>query len=114
MTFFRLFLVAVFVAISIYTLIVGLNHGWNLAPVFFGDMAQMAWPGQFNLDFMTFLLLSGLWLMWRHEFSLAGIGLGLVGVFGGMLFLSAYLLFASVRAKGNMATILLGEGRHVA
>lgn len=113
MVLFRIFLIAVFVTIALYTLIVGINHGWNLVPVFFGDIARMTWPGQFNLDFLTFLLLSGLWLMWRHEFSPVGLALGAAGVFGGMLFLSAYLLIVSFRARGNIRTILLGEGRHV-
>lgn len=114
MALFRIFLVAVFLVIAVYTAIVGMIHGWNLIPVFFGDMAQMTWPGQFNLDFMCFLLLSALWIMWRHEFSPAGIVLGLIGAFGGMLFLSVYLLVISVRTKGNIRAILLGEARHVA
>jgi len=31
----------------------------------------MQWPGQFNLDFMCMLLLAGLWVSWRHRFSVA-------------------------------------------
>jgi hypothetical protein len=82
--------------------------------VFFGDMMQMSWPGQFNLDFFTCLLLSGVWLAWRHDFSAAGLALGVVGVFGGMLFLSAYLLVASFRANGDVKVLLLGARRAAA
>ncbi len=69
---FRIFLVCIFTAIVVYTVVVIANHGMGLFAVFFGDMAKMAWPGQFNLDFMGFLMLSGLWLAWRHHFSPPG------------------------------------------
>lgn len=106
---FRAFLVVIFLVIAGYTAVVASNHGMNLLPVFFGDMTRMQWPGQFNLDFMCLLLLSGLWVGWRHRFSAAGIALGLLAVFGGALFLSAYLLHASFRAGGDIRVLLLGE-----
>ena len=62
MTAFRALLVLIFCAIAIYTGIVASQYGMNLLPVFFGDMARFAWPGQFNLDFMCMLTLSGLWV----------------------------------------------------
>ena len=107
----RLFLGVIFLAVAIYTGIVIANHGWNLLPIFFGDMAAMTWPGQFNFDFMGFLLLSGLWVSWRHQFSPSGIALGLLAVFGGVLFLSLYLLIASYYAEGSVKNLLLGTNR---
>lgn len=111
MTLFRLFLLACLITILGYTSVTIANHGWNLLPVFFGDMAEMAWPGQFNLDFMCFLALSAIWVSWRHRFSAGGLALGLVAFFGGMLFLSIYLLVQTGRTKGDMAALLLGEAR---
>jgi len=111
MNAFRALLAAVFLVIAAYTLVVVANHGLNLLPVFFGDMTKMQWPGQFNLDFMCMLLLAGLWVSWRHRFSVAGVVLGLVAVLGGALFLSAYLLVESFRTKGDMRRLLLGAGR---
>ena len=108
---FRLLLATIFVAILGYTAVVVQNHGLGLLAVFFGDMAVMGWPGQFNLDFMCMLLLAGLWVGWRHQFSAGGLVLGLVAVFGGALFLSAYLLFTSIRVKGDIRSLLLGEAR---
>ena len=99
MTVFRLFLAACFLAILAYTAVTVAHHGWALLPVFFGDMRAMTWPGQFNFDFFTFLLLSGLWTAWRNDFSAAGIALAVVAIFGGMLFLSAYLLWLSYRVR---------------
>ncbi len=111
MTLFRLFLATCLVAITAYTAVTVANHGFNLLPVFFGDMAEMGWPGQFNLDFMCFLALSALWVAWRHQFSASGLALAVVAFFGGMLFLSIYLLVLTGRARGDMKVLLLGEGR---
>jgi hypothetical protein len=107
----RLFLAVIFLAVAMYTAIVIANHGWNLLPVFFGDMAAMTWPGQFNFDFMGFLLLSGLWVSWRHRFSPGGLILGLLAVFGGVLFLSLYLLIASYHGGDSAERLLLGKSR---
>jgi hypothetical protein len=111
MGFFRFLLVAIFVTIAVYTAIVISSHGWNLLPIFLSEIGAMSWSGQFNLDFLSFLLLAGLWLAWRHDFSPAGLVLGLFGIFGGMMFMSAYLLIASITAGGDMKTLLLGSRR---
>ena len=111
MIWFRLFLLACLLSILIYTGVTIAAHGWNLLPVFFGDMAAMGWPGQFNFDFFTFLLLSGLWTAWRNDFAVGGCLLGLVAIFGGMLFLSIYLLVHSYRSGGDIRVLLLGQAR---
>jgi hypothetical protein len=108
---FRLFLIACLIAIIAYTSVTIANHGMNLLPIFFGDMAEMGWPGQFNLDFFTFLLLSGIWVAWRNNFTPAALALALVAVLGGMLFLSTYLLFLIARTNGDIRVIMLGEKR---
>jgi hypothetical protein len=111
MTAFRVLLAAIFSIVIVYTFIVGFNHGWNLLPVFLGDIATMAWPGQFNLDFMGFLVLSALWLSWRHHFSAAGLALGILGFFGGITVLAPYLLVASFKANGDIKELFLGKIR---
>lgn len=111
MAAFRMFVAILFVAIAGYTAVTVSNHGWGLIPVFFGDMADMAWPGQFNFDFMCFLLLSALWVSWRHHFSVAGLALGAVASVGGMLFLAAYLFIAASAAQGDVKELLLGAKR---
>ena len=111
MALFRVFLGCCLLVITAYTAVTIGNHGWGLVPIFFGDMAAMAWPGQFNLDFSGYLLLSGLWVAWRHGFSAGGLAMAPVAVFGGMLFLSAYLLIISFRTGGDMRAILLGAER---
>lgn len=109
MTLFRLFLLACLLVIIGYTAVTIANHGWGLLPIFFGDMAAMTWPGQFNLDFFCFLLLSGLWVAWRTRFRPWGLVLGLLAVFGGMLFLSSYLLILLARERGDIRRTILGD-----
>lgn len=111
MTLFRIFMAVLFIAITIYTGITISAHGWNLLPVFFGDMVAMGWPGQFNFDFMCFLLLSALWVAWRHNFSPSGFALGAIASVGGMLFLSAYLFIVAGQVNGDVRKLLLGRAR---
>ena len=111
MTGFRLLLVAILIGIGAYTLQVGAVHGWNLVPAFFAAIGALGWQGQFNVDFSCFLVLSGLWVAWRNDFSLVGLVLAPIASFGGALFLSAYLLVLSIQPGTDMATILLGRKR---
>jgi len=114
MILFRVFLAFVFVTLAGYTGVVISSHGIDLLPVFFGDMAKLAWPGQFNLDFLCLLTLSGLWVAHRHRFRATGLLLGVCAFFGGALFLSLYLLVESFRVEGSVAALLLGEHREAA
>ena len=106
---FRGYLILSWIILALYTADVVANHGLNLLPIFFGDMAQMGWPGQFNLDFMLMLSLSALWTAWRNSFSALGLGLGLIAFFGGAGFLLAYLAFLSIRCRGNINMVLTGR-----
>jgi hypothetical protein len=104
-------LIAIFAILVGYTGLVLANHGMGLINIFFGDIAAMGWPGQFNLDFMFMLTLSALWVAWRHQFSIAGLLLGLLAFFGGSLFLSTYLLALSWLTRGDFRQVLLGARR---
>ncbi len=109
MTTFRAFLVLFLVALTVYTVIVIMDHGLNLFAVFIGDMMQLNWAGQFNADFMGFLMLSALWTAWRNQFTPQGLGLAVVAFFGGMVFLSIYLLYLSAQTNGNAVEMLVGD-----
>lgn len=104
-------MVSIVVVVLAYTGIVGATKGWNFMPVFFRDIVAMTWPGQFNLDFGCFLLLSGLWLAWRHHFSAWGLALGFAALFGGSPLVASYLFVASIQAKGDVRVLLLGSAR---
>ncbi|MBX9605778.1 MAG: hypothetical protein K2Y51_06115 [Gammaproteobacteria bacterium] len=108
---FRAFLAVLIAVLYAYTFMVGSAHGWNLLPVFFADIARMAWPGQFNLDFTFMLMLSALWVAWRHGFSGAGLALAFVASVGGTGFLAPYLLVLTFQTGGDMRALLLGPER---
>lgn len=111
MAAFRTLLVAMLIVLAGYTAVVISNHGPGLLAVFFGDMATMGWPGQFNLDFMFMLALSAIWVAWRHDFSVAGVALAALAFLGGALFLTIYLLIVSRQAHGDVRRLLVGSSR---
>lgn len=108
---FRLLLIALWLVLLAYTGLVIANHGMGLIPIFFGDIAQATWPGQFNLDFLCFLVLSALWTAWRNGFSPLGLLLAPVALFGGAGFLLPYLLILTIQARGDIRQVLLGAQR---
>lgn len=111
MTGFRAFLCVILATIVVYTIPVVADHGFGLLAVFFGDIARMGWPGQFNLDFLGLLLLSAFWTAWRNDFSAGGLALGVLAFFFGAPFLTTYLLVLSFRSGGSQTVMLLGERR---
>ena len=112
MTAFRILLVILLIAVVTYTIPVVIEEGLSsLLPTFFRDILAMTWPGQFNFDFLGFLILSATWTAWRNQFSAPGLGLALVALFGGIPFLTTYLLYLSYQTHGDTLVMLLGEGR---
>ncbi|MCH9672284.1 MAG: hypothetical protein K0U93_12620 [Gammaproteobacteria bacterium] len=111
MTAFRVLLVTIFIAIVLYTIPVVLNHGLGLLTVFFGDIGKMGWSGQFNFDFLGFLVLSALWTAWRNNFSAPGLVLSALAFCFGAPFLTGYLFYLSFRCDQNVQAMLLGEHR---
>ena len=109
MTAFRAWLVSILLVVGVYTGVVIRDYGLNLFPYFFGDMAKLGWPGQFNLDFMFMLSLSALWVAWRNSFSGAGIALAIAAFNLGAPFLAAYLLWLLSRTKGDLRAALLPQ-----
>jgi hypothetical protein len=111
MTGFRMVLVAAWFALAFYTGAVIAEHGLGLLPVFFGDIAAVKWPGQFNADFLCFLGLSAIWTAWRNSFSPFGLALAAVAFVGGAGFLLPYLLILSIQFRGDVAAMLMGPAR---
>jgi hypothetical protein len=114
MTLLRMLLIAIIAVVGVYTALVIGQHGIDFATPFFTDIAKMGWPGQFNMDFWSLLILGSVWLMWRHHFSAAGLLFGLVIFVGGAPFLSSYLLVVIAKDRPDVAELLLGKGRAAA
>ena len=109
MLILRGYLVIVFLILGAYTGIVMSQYGLNFVPSVFEVIGAKTWPGQFTLDFATYLVLSAAWVMWRHRFSAFGIVAGIAVWIGGMMLLAPYLLYAIREAKGDAKQLLLGE-----
>ncbi len=102
-------LVTIFSAtVAVYTVVVIGREGLNLFAVFLGNMMAWNWSGQFNLDFLTYLLLSGLWVAWREGFSIRGWALGALASVLGIVFFGPLLLLWWWQANGRMDRVLLG------
>lgn len=111
MTAFRALITLLWLGLAGYTAVVVSRHGIGLLPIFFGDIVTLGWPGQFNLDFLCFLILSALWTAWRNEFSATGLLLAVPAFFGGAGFLLPYLLILTFREKGDLVRVLVGNRR---
>lgn len=111
MTLFKTLLITMCVALLIYTALAIANEGPNLFANTLPSVLEFGWAGQFHVDFVTYLILSGLWVAWRHEFSVGGIILGLLASQLGIIFFSLYLLVAINRANGDMHEVLMGPTR---
>ena len=109
MTAFRALIMVLWLGLAGYTAVVVSRHGIGLLPIFFGDIARLGWPGQFNLDFLCFLILSALWTAWRRRFSATGLLLAVPAFFGGAGFLLPYLLILTFREKGDLVRVLIGD-----
>lgn len=108
MTLFRALLIAMLASVLIYTGVVAAEHGVDFVSPFLGAIAATGWQGQFNLDFMLMLVLTGIWVAWRGGFAPRAIALGMAGALFGTLFLASFLLILSLRAGGDPRRMLLG------
>ena len=113
---FSLVLMVLWATLAIYTALVVQEYGLNLFPYFFGDVAAVNWPGQFNLDFMLMLVLSASWEAWRNRFSAVGFALSVFAFFGGAGFLLPYITYLTWKHDRDISAILLGSkfpGGHI-
>ena len=105
---FRLLLIAMTGVIVAFTLAAISNEGLNLMPHFFYPVFAATWQGQFNVDFTSYLILSGVWMAWRGGFTRGSIALGVLAPPLGMLFLAPYLVYLVGTSGGDPKRLLLG------
>lgn len=96
-------------ALLIYTVIVIRKEGWSLFQIIFNNIIDLSWNGQFNLDFSCYLALSGIWIMWRHKFSLTSILVAIPVMIIGIIAFAPYLLYLLLKEKSDLKKVLLGE-----
>ena len=107
MIYFRCLLALLTALIWVYTLVTLTGHGLDFVNPFLSALQALDWAGQFNFDFLTYLILSAVWVAWRGCFSAASNCAALAALALGMSFFAPYLLYLSYRH--DLPELLLGE-----
>ncbi len=97
------------VGLLVYTLIAFQTEGFDLFSVFVRNILSLTWSGQFNLDFSCYLLLSGLWIMWRDRFSVQAIFIGVAAMIVGIMLFAPYVLQLLMKENGDVKRLLAGN-----
>jgi hypothetical protein len=108
-SFFKALLVLQTAGLLLYTGIAIQREGGNFVAAFVGNILQWGWSGQFNADFACYLLLSGLWIMWRNRFETRSIVLGLVAMVLGIVVFAPYVLYLLMQEQGDLKKVLVGR-----
>ena len=108
-TFFKTLLIVQTIGLLTYTFFAFQTEGVNLFSVFTNNVLSLNWSGQFNLDFLCYLTLSGFWIMWRDKFTNKSIILGLVAMVLGIVMFAPYLLWLTNKENGNIKRVLIGD-----
>ncbi len=107
--FFKTLLVVQTIGLLVYTFIAFKTDGVDLFSVFLANVKSLTWIGQFNLDFLCYLTLSGLWIIWRNKFSGNSILIGIVAMILGIVFFAPYLLWLIHKENGDLKRVLVGD-----
>lgn len=92
-----------------YTILAFKSEGANLLDVFLTNIKSLNWNGQFNLDFSCYLTLSGLWIVWRNQYSFSSILIALFAATIGIIFFAPYLIYLLIIEKGDLKKVLVGN-----
>ncbi|MCH7403338.1 hypothetical protein ACFOUP_08180 [Belliella kenyensis] len=106
---FKTLLIVQTIGLLTYTFFAIQTDGVDLFSVFVKNVFSLNWSGQFNLDFMCYLLLSGLWIMWRNKFNNKSILLGLVAMVLGIVLFAPYILWLTYKEKGDITRVVIGN-----
>lgn len=103
--FYLVFSTLIIFTITFYALV---TTGINWPAVYFGDILDLSWRTQFNLDFLMHLVLLAVWIAWREGFNAKGIIFGLLSILMGGMFGFPYLLYCIIKTNGKPMYVLLG------
>lgn len=107
--FFQALLIAQTIGLLTYTLFAFKTEGANLFRVFSNNVFLLNWSGQFNLDFLCYLTLSGIWIMWRNKFKTTSILLGVLAMVIGIVLFAPYLLWLINKENGDLKRVIIGN-----
>jgi hypothetical protein len=106
---FKALLVMQTLTLLAYTIVAFQTEGASLFSVALNNINSLTWSGQFNLDFLCYLTISGIWIMWRNNFSGISIMVGTVAMILGIVFFAPYLLWLMNKEKGDLKRVLVGD-----
>lgn len=106
---FKTLLIIQTTTLLVYTFIAFKNEGADLLSVFLTNIQSLNWNGQFNADFMCYLTLSGIWIMWRNKFTLSSIIIAIIAMIMGIIVFAPYLLYLFFKEKGDAKKFLIGN-----
>lgn len=92
-----------------YTLVVFTTEGTDFFSVFANNILLLNWTGQFNLDFLCYLILSGIWVMWRNKFTGKSIFVGILAMVLGIIVFAPYLLWLIYKENGDLKRVIVGN-----
>lgn len=105
----KILLIIQTIGLLIYTFLAFQTEGADLFSIFLNHIKSLTWAGQFNLDFLCYLTLSGLWIMWINKFKPISIALGITAMILGFLFFAPYILWLLKKEKGDIRNVLIGS-----
>jgi len=108
MTQLRILITFILLGLTGYALILVLDGRFDFVTPFLSTIPALTWQGHINLDFLSYLVLAGVWIAWRSGFTPTGNMLGVLSVLSGMLFFALYLLYQISRSDNNPRKLLLG------
>lgn len=97
------------IGLLVYTFLAIQNDGPNFLLRAKAFVSSLTWMGQFALDFSCYLMLSGLWIMWRNKFRTKGIVIAFAAMVLGIVFFAPYLIYLLRKEQGNLKNVLLGD-----
>lgn len=97
------------IGVLVYTFFAFSNEGSNLFGVFLTNIMSLNWNGQFNFDFSCYLILSGIWIMWRNQFTSSSILLAIIAAIIGIIVFAPYLVYLIIKENGDLKTVLVGN-----
>jgi hypothetical protein len=93
----------------VYTAFAVQNEGWGFLQIAVSNIASLTWSGQFALDFACYLMLSGIWIMWRNKFQMQSLILGIAAMILGIVVFAPYLIYLLIKEKGDLRKVFLGD-----
>lgn len=107
--FLKTLLIIQALALIGYSIFAYNNEGWGLYTIFAENILDLGWNGQFNLDFMCYLLLSGLWIVWRNNYTASSILIATMAMVIGIMFFAPYVLSLLINEKGDLNKVIAGN-----